>query len=117
MHSSPTRPFLLRHWGLLLGLLLIAAGLLGGYYQQRAKSPSARSQTATGLRCKISAPALPPPAGSNPSAAPTPHAAEPTLLTGATLILSGPPKASVDDTVVVRLCVESKPELPQQRRE
>src|SRR5271169_3444731 len=120
MHSSPTRPFLLRHWGLLLGLLLIAAGLLGVYSQLRAKALPGKVQSGTGLLCKIYPLASPPteanansPAESKKSsAAPTPQATEPTLLTGATLKLNAPPKASVNETVVVSLCVEPKPGLP-----
>lgn len=121
MQSSSSRPWLLRHWGLLIGLLLIAAGLLGVYYQQRAKSLTGKAHFATGLRCKIYPSAQP--NSKNPSAAPIEHPAETAqpaeaiVLTGATLKLSGAPKASVNETVVVSLCVEPAPGLPEQRRE
>jgi hypothetical protein len=39
------------------------------------------------------------------------------LLTGATLKLSAPPKFPVDQTVVVNLCVEHEPGLPEQRQQ
>jgi hypothetical protein len=108
-----------------VGLLLIAAGLLGVYYQQRAKPMSATTKVVIGLLCKIYPVAAPPPEANDASspqnrktsAAPPPPAPGPDLLTGATLKLSGASKASVDETVVVSLCVESKPGLPEQRRE
>jgi hypothetical protein len=124
MQSSPARPAWLRHWRLLLGLLLIGAGLLGVYSQLRAKARSVPAQIATGLLCRIYPVTSPPteakkshtsPSNTNPSA--VPQTTEPDSLTGATLKLSGAPEASVDETVVVSLCVESKPGLPEQRRE
>lgn len=75
------------------------------------------AQFATGLLCKIYPSASPPADARKSSAAPAADSAEPTLLTRATLKLSGATKASVDETVVVSLCVESKPGLPEQRRE
>ncbi|HEX8797608.1 MAG TPA: hypothetical protein VF772_03300, partial [Terriglobales bacterium] len=59
MPSSLTRPFL-RHWGLLLGLLLIAAGLLGVYYQRRARALPGTAKIVSGLLCKIYPVAAPP---------------------------------------------------------
>ena len=124
MPSSLTRP-VLRHWGLLLGLLLIAAGLLGVYYQRRARALPATPKIVSGLRCKIYPVAAPPsqvaetpaPTSKKAPAAAAPPPAAPDLLTGATLKLSAPPKAPVDQTVVVNLCVEPEPGLPEQRQQ
>ena len=125
MQSSSVRPFLLRHWGLLLGLLLIAVGLLGVYYQQRARALPGTARIVSGLLCKVYPVAAPPiqvtgtssPKGKKTPAAPAPPPAAPDLLTGATLKLSGASKASINQTVVVNLCVESRPGLPEQRQQ
>jgi len=111
----------LRHWGLLLGLLLIAAGVLGVYYQQGARALPGTAKIVSRLLCKIYPVAAPPSqvAGTSPpQSRQTPAApATPDLLTGATLKLSAPPKSPVDQTVVVNLCVAPEPGLPQQRQQ
>jgi len=125
MPSLPTRPFRLRQRGLLLGLLLIAAGLLGIYDQRRARALPGTVKIVSGLLCKIYPVAAPPsqvaetssPKSKKTSAAPPPPPAAPDLLTGATLKLSAPPKSPVDQTVVVNLCVAPEPGLPQQRQQ
>jgi len=125
MESLPTRPFLLRHRGLLLGLLLIAAGLLGIYSQRRARALPETTKIVSGLLCKIYPVTAPPTQLTEPSspkskktaAAPAPPPAAPDLLTGATLKLSAPPKSPVDQTVVVNLCVAPEPRLTEQRQQ
>jgi len=100
--------------GLVLGLLLLGAGLFGVYRQFLSKSDRALSGTTTALLCKIYPP--PPEPGKTPDSKAT-KTDDVTLLTGATLKLSGQAKASVDETVVVSLCVEPKPGLPEQRQQ
>jgi len=125
MQGSPTRPFLLRHWGLLLGLLLIAAGLLGVYYQRRARALPGTTKIVSGLLCKIYPVAAPPspvtetssPKSKKTSAAPVPPPVAPDLVTGAILKLSAPPNSPVNQTVVVNLCVEPSPGLSEQRQQ
>ena len=125
MQGSPTQPLLLRYWGLLLGLLLIAGGLLGVQYQQRTRALPGTAKIVSGLLCKIYPVAAPPsqvaetssPKSKKTSAAPPPPPAAPDLLTGATLKLSAPPKSPVDQTVVVNLCVEPEAGLPEQRQQ
>ena len=103
MQDSPTRPFLLRHWGRLLGLLLIAAGLFGVYYQQRARVLPGAAKIVSGLVCKIYPVGSPlsqvaetsSPKSKKSPAAPAPPPATPDLLTGATLKLSAPPKSQL----------------------
>jgi hypothetical protein len=115
----------LRHRGLLLGLLLIAAGLLGIYDQRRARALPETAKIVSGLLCKIHPVPSPPtqltetssPKSKKTSAAPAPPPAAPDLLTGATLKLSAPPKSPVDQTVVVNLCVVPEPGLPEQRQQ
>ena len=125
MQGSPTRPFLLRQWGLLLGLLLIAAGLLGVYYQRRARALPGTTKIVSGLLCKIYPVAAPPspvtetssPKSKKTSAAPVPPPVAPDLVTGAILKLSAPPNSPVNQTVVVNLCVEPSPGLSEQRQQ
>jgi hypothetical protein len=112
MQNSPSRFSLPFPLGILLGLLLIGGGLYSLYLRYWAPASSARAKLTTGLLCKIY-PAVTAEPNSAASAAP----AEPSLLTGATLKLSGATKASVNDTVVVSLCVESKAGLPEQRQQ
>jgi len=100
--------------GIVLGLLLLGAGLFGVYRQFLSKSDRAPTVITTALLCKI----YPPPP--EPGKPPDPKATQTddvTLLTGATLKLSAQAKASVDETVVVSLCVEPKPGLPEQRQQ
>jgi len=114
MHNPARRslPFPL---GVVIGLLLLGGGLYGVYHQFFAKTGSAPVGITTALLCKIYPP-LPDP--SKPSDSKAKKEEDVTLLTGATLKLSGQPdKASVDETVVVSLCVEAKPGLPEQRQQ
>jgi len=111
MPNSPSRFSLPFPLGIVLGLLLIGGGLYA-LYRYWAPSSSGTAQLATGLVCKIYSPTV-----AKPNNTTAPALAEPTLLTGATLKLTGPPKASVNDTVVVSLCVEAKPGLPEQRQQ
>jgi hypothetical protein len=101
--------------GILLGLVLVGAGLFGVFHQFLSKSERAVAGISTALLCKIYPPAPEPGMASAPTK--SKQAAEATLLTGATLKLSGVPKASVDETVVVSLCVEAATGLPEQRRQ
>jgi hypothetical protein len=114
MQNSPSRPLLRFPLGILLGLLLLGGGLYGVYRQFHAKSPRPPTGITAALLCKI----YPPPSEpGKPSGYTSKQVAEVTSLTGATLRLSGVSKASLDETVVVSLCVESAPGLPEQRRQ
>ena len=84
--------------------------------RQHAKAQSGVTRVVTALLCKIYPPTQPL-EGKNPSAAPVLQPVQPSLLAGATLKLSGAPKASANETVVVSLCVESAPGLPEQRQQ
>src|SRR5215472_2884017 len=102
----------LRHWLLPLGLLLVIVGIAGWFLSLRKSA--ANAPVYAGLVCKIQAPA-PPRDPKHPDSVATVPA--PTLLTGATLQLTGATRASVEETVVVSLCVQPAPELPEQRRQ
>lgn len=115
MQNSPSRLSLPFPLGIVLGVLLLGAGLFGVYRQFQPKSDRATVAIATALLCKIYPPAPDPSMESSPTKAK--HVEEVTSLTGATLKLSGAPKASLDETVVVSLCVESEAGLPELRRQ
>lgn len=92
-------------------MALLFFGVRALYRQYLSHVP--RQAANAGLVCKVRSYASESPKGSpNVEAAP----AEETLLSGAALKLTAPPKASVDDTVVVTLCVEPAPQLPTARR-
>ncbi len=101
--------------GIVLGIALIWFGLRAVY---RTASPSAepKAAIATPLLCKIR-----PPRGLGDPAKPSSGTANPvddtTLLSGATLKLTGPPKATIADTVVVDLCVEVSSAIPAARQQ
>lgn len=99
-----------RALGLILALLLLFVGLFAIYRQVLLPPGSAAPRVTSALLCKI----YPPAKGDGPTiAAPS----DVTALTGATLKLNAPAKAKLDETVVVDLCVEAKPELPPARRQ
>ena len=102
----------LGQWLLPLVLLLLIAGIAGWYFGLRTRA--ANAPVYAGLVCKIQSP-TPPPDPKHPNSVATVPA--PTLLTGATLQLTGATKASIEETVVVSLCVQPAPELPEQRRQ
>ena len=96
--------------GILLGLLLIGMGGDAIYHEFLRKSANPKAIVSAALLCKIY-PAVSGVVPENPSANPQ----EVTLLSGATLTLTGAPKASLDQTVVVDLCVQANPELPESK--
>jgi hypothetical protein len=101
--------------GIVLGIALIWFGVRAIYRQALPQSGNAKVGVTTALLCKIYAPAT-----AGPVFGEDTHAEKPTdvtSLSGATLKLTGIPKAALDETVVVDLCVEAKPELPAARRQ
>jgi hypothetical protein len=99
--------------GWIVGSLLLFFGLRAIYHQVLPQAGSAGARVTSALLCKIYPPAA---EQENPNAAPS-GSSDITLLSGATLKLNAPAKATLDDTVVIDLCVEAKPELPPARRQ
>lgn len=101
----------------MIGLLLIVLGAVGFYYRYKAKISSVPSQLSTALLCKIYPPAPLKSESGDSSKAKEAAPVEPTSLTGAVLKLSGASKASIDETVVLSLCVQPAPGLPEQKQQ
>jgi hypothetical protein len=114
MNQSHGRPVLAR-WGVALGLILLALGLFGFYLRLSARSSPTLSTASVGLICRVQQPAPSPDA--KPASPAQIAAPSPSLFTGALLKLSGASKASLDETVVVSLCVQPAPGLPEQRQQ
>jgi hypothetical protein len=101
--------------GIVLGLVLIWFGVRALYRQVVPKSASPSPGVVAALLCKIYPHGLA--AIENPTTGQTIPGDDFTLLSGATLKLNAPPKATIDDTVVVDLCVETPSTIPQARRQ
>ena len=117
MQSASHQASPVGRWLWLPGLLLIVLGAVGLYFRYKAYIAVAPSQISAALLCKIYPPAPVQSESGNSSKANQAAPAEPTSLTGATLKLSGAPKASIDETVVLSLCVQPAPGLPEQRQQ
>lgn len=101
--------------GIVLGLALIWLGVRTIYKQASPKSANPIAGVTAALRCKINpSPTAGPVLGGDKDAK---GADDIILLSGATLKLTGPAKAVIDDTVVVDLCVEAPSNLPEARRQ
>lgn len=113
MQASGSRFSLPFPVSILLGLLLIGLGVPALYHQFRPKSGNTNAEITTALLCKI----YPPVSGAESEKVPDNRQQDFTLLSGATLKLTGASKASLDQTVVVDLCVQANAELPNSKRE
>jgi len=113
MHGSSSRFSPSFPLSIVLGLLLIGIGGRAVYHQFQTKSGNTYAKISTALLCKIHPPASAAVSEKPPDNRPEGFA----LLSGATLNLTGPPKAAIDETVVVDLCVQANAELPDSKRE